>query len=399
MRRITLIAASTLALASQALAQDADPKPADAAQTKKEPTEEELIKARTAQITAETAMIVAQSAKVKAKMEALGLTPATGTTTLNPGAGQIEAQMLAVGSLNAAAVDIVRDLEGKNGDHPIAALTDKSHTLLLDGNQAINLSLPEAIKADIKTLQSALRVTGVDPECLPAVDTRGRLPVAGALPIIGAVLSLLRTDTTISAITLTPSETQLMHAVATKLPGKAIILDDLASPVFAGSDLSKAIDALDESITVAARRSALLGCGDETNKAKAAVLNAAIAQAERFRTAITKSDDTDPSLLSTAIKFEAVAKPGMKLLRLYTEALGGSMLKRSNVWTALGAPAVGLTSGLVISYRLSDPATGSVEKAGVLVCRTALTNMREVQAGRARESKCGVTIPPETPPQ
>jgi hypothetical protein len=59
-------------------------------------------------------------------------------------------------------------------------------------------------------------------------------------------------------------------------------------------------------------------------------------------------------------------------------------------WTA---GIVGIrTSGLVISYRLSDPAKGRVEKSGVLVCRTALTNMREIHAGRVRASDCGVTI-------
>jgi len=103
-------------------------------------------------------------------------------------------------------------------------------------------------------------------------------------------------------------------------------------------------------------------------------------------------DGAEASLLSRAMRYAAVTKDNPLLLRLYTENIGGSLLKRANVWTALGAPAVGLTGGLVVSYRLSDPQLGEVKFAGVLVCRTALTDMRSIHAGRARASACGPSI-------
>ncbi|WP_313670567.1 hypothetical protein [Sandarakinorhabdus sp.] len=371
MHRYALIAASTLALTSQALAQTADATAADELKKQKEAIElqKDLINAR-------KDLVAAESALVTARMDALGLKPAEGTTTLEDGAGQIEAQMLAVGAMAKAAQKIKDDI----GVGPF---------LLLDGNQAIDLTLAQGIKADLKILDAAVDLARVDPTCTPNDD---RLAITGALPLIGAALSLLRTDTVIRGITITPSASQLRNAVAAKLGSEAIVMDDLANPDFAKSELLTALDAQTERLQEAAGCSAVLAQGDAASKAKAVVLDAAIKQATDFRAAITKSDGTSPSKLSMAIKFEAVAKDNLKLLRLYTEALGGSLLKRGNVWTALGAPAVGLTSGLVISYRLSDPAKGRVEKSGVLVCRTALTNMREIHAGRVRASDCGVTI-------
>ncbi len=324
MHRYALIAASTLALTSQALAQTADATAADELKKQKEAIElqKDLINAR-------KDLVAAESALVTARMDALGLKPAEGTTTLEDGAGQIEAQMLAVGAMAKAAQKIKDDI----GVGPF---------LLLDGNQAIDLTLAQGIKADLKILDAAVDLARVDPTCTPNDD---RLAITGALPLIGAALSLLRTDTVIRGITITPSASQLLNAVAAKLGSEAIVMDDLANPDFAKSELLTALDAQTERLQEAAGCSAVLAQGDAASKAKAVVLDAAIKQATDFRAAITKSDGTSPSKLSMAIKFEAVAKDNLKLLRLYTEALGGSLLKRGNVWTALGAPAVGLTSG------------------------------------------------------
>lgn len=372
MHRYALIAASTLALTSQALAQTADATAADELKKQKEAIElqKDLINAR-------KDLVAAESALVTARMDALGLKPAEGTTTLEDGAGQIEAQMLAVGAMAKAA----KEIKEKVGTGPF---------LLLDGNEAIDLTLPQSITADLETLGASVDLASRDPACKSDATT---MVIVGPVPLIGAVLSLLRTDTVIYGVTITPSASQLRNAVAAELGTQAIVLEDLAKPDFANSKLMNVLKTQTANLQKAAGCSALLAQGDAASKAKAAVLDQAIKQATDFRAAITKSDGTSPSILSTAIKLEAVAEKSPKPLRLYTEALGGSLLKRANVWTALGAPAVGLTSGLVISYRVSDPATGSVVKSGVLVCRTALTNMRDVHAGRVRASDCGYAIP------
>ncbi len=72
---------------------------------------------------------------------------------------------------------------------------------------------------------------------------------------------------------------------------------------------------------------------------------------------------------------------------LTVEKGGGSLLKRSNLWTALGAPTVGITGGLIVSYTLTEPRGGGFLQGGALVCRTALTNLRDVQSGRVGGSR------------
>lgn len=80
------------------------------------------------------------------------------------------------------------------------------------------------------------------------------------------------------------------------------------------------------------------------------------------------------------------------LRRLYVENAGGGLLAWSAIWTALGAHAVGLTGGLLVSYRNSDPKTGQIQTSDVLVCRTTLIKMRSIQAGRKGELACGNDI-------
>lgn len=373
MRMVSMLTAGMLAVTAPAFAEEG----------KDEVTKQkELVTAQKELTTAQKELITAQSELMKARFDALGLKPPEGKTTVDAGAGKIEAAMLNVGSMNAAA----------------KLIADKAPSgkkiLLLTGDQEVDLALPVAMMADIDDLKS-----GLDRATETVCGTKSGIgPAAIPFAAIGAVLSLLRTDTQVSGIDLSPSASQLNNAVAARLGDKAIILGDVITrDRHTGPNpkvgLEKAVTELNDAVNAAFQCSTKQKKpADDVAKGKLAVLDGTIARTTAFSAAIAKSDETKPSLLSRALRYEVINTQNPLLLRLYIENAGGSLLKRSNIWTALGAHAVGLTGGLVVSYRYSDPKTGQVQKSDVLVCRTALTNMRSIQAGRSGASACGNDI-------
>ena len=94
--------------------------------------------------------------------------------------------------------------------------------------------------------------------------------------------------------------------------------------------------------------------------------------------------------LATAARMDALMALKPHILTIKTEKAGGTLLKRTNLVTALGGETAFVSGGLVTSYRLVNPVDGRVLNAGVLVCRTALTSSKKCRAG------CGNRTQPRT---
>jgi hypothetical protein len=113
-------------------------------------------------------------------------------------------------------------------------------------------------------------------------------------------------------------------------------------------------------------------------------------------------EKTPVSPLMTAIRMDAIV-PGeysvftkavkngeapekLYILRVYVENSGGTSFAKSSIWYTLGFPgAATVSSGLVVSFRLVDPASASTLLTGIVRCAEKPRNMRSV----ARQSGGG----------
>ncbi|MDJ0275377.1 hypothetical protein QLH51_00965 [Sphingomonas sp. 2R-10] len=426
---VTLLAA---AMASAAAAQDI-PKDPEVARLERETA---LLTARAARDTAAASVATAETARVRARVDALGLPRPEGKTTLGANAGAIETWMLSTATLDTAAAWIARDvasaapapppsrgaspatrtatdpangrpaprvsdpgslgdvsaLSGRTVDRSATGgtrvrdadgVTGRNPILLLSADDPLVLDTAANLESQIAFAEGAL-TKALPATCKTASGTDGE--TGGFLPpaVAGAVLGLLKTDTDISGIEATIPDGMLIATVARRLARSNV-------PVI----LPTALIAPNHDSALAGRWGELLASRDHAKtclsrfggrKADAATkrktLEAAIAAVDAFEAKQTKPDDNGRIPLARAIQVETLLADNPHVLRVHVEKGGGTLLKRANLWTALGAPAVGITGGLVVSYVLTDPASGQFRGGGVLTCRTALTNLRDVQGGR-----------------
>ena len=73
-----------------------------------------------------------------------------------------------------------------------------------------------------------------------------------------------------------------------------------------------------------------------------------------------------------------------QVLHLSIDKSGGTLLKRKNLWTGLGAPSLGVTSGIIVRYRISNPSTGERDSGGVIYCTTKQASFRNVHELRGK---------------
>lgn len=340
------------------------------------------IKAETEKTKAQTDKIKAETDKVKAQTDALGLAPAKGETTLGAGAGQMEAYMLAAAAMNQAAASIAE------------AVGKDAAVIVVGGDDALDLSLPIALDLQMTAVtEDANALAAAACRKAPSESASASLFAAGTLAIVGGIVNALKVDTEISGLTVETSDRAFVNAVASNLT-KGVVL-------------SEAVQARDLDSTkiyadwtkLRQARAGLLGCNNQLVRAKkteaeaeaaaevAAKVQASIGQIDAFASAVTKTEAGGNMLVRAAI-LEGVTKSNPRVLRVAAEHAGGSLIKRKNLWTMFGANGVSLTSGLVASYRLTNPDSGKVERSGLLVCRTAHTSLNAVQNGAAGVSAC-----------
>ncbi len=360
--------------------------PAPAAQ---EAGEQSPVAAATKQITEQAALEEAQNKLTKQRIEALGLkSNATGKTELKENGGQFEGWLLSANAVQSAADRIATSLRTKIPHGQAAAI--------LAGDEVLDLGLPGAMEARMRGL-SRRATAALEAGCPAASSAQAEMvgvssALVGAIPYVGAVIGALKTDTTISGLAGPTDARLLVNALAERvLEGdKWIVPGDIAKTDPAGSLWKLWEHLTDQRYQLAHCRAVVAGSAkkdDKTAQRHVAALDASIGEIDTFETKQVIGGD-GPSALVKASRLEALAKVPVSIVRVYVEKAGGSTLQRSNLFTMLGAPAIGITGGSLVGFRITDATTGQAQGGGNLSCRTALTNMRAIHAGRVRASSC-----------
>jgi hypothetical protein len=296
--------------------------------------------------------------------------------TLKDGAGGVEAAILSSEALNAAADTIASDIQ-KSGKTKIVIMSGGA---LPDTDS--NLSLSIEIDAMRNLLHAQRPATRND-------DGELRIAAAPAIAGISNALELLTS--------LLRSETEISN-----LPSVELNADSLGVAV--------ANSLLDKNMTVTLPNRILLT--DWKNDADVRQVITDLRQLEEMASAIrtvkSPSEDQTAALkryadfliriqmpnqgkvpLLNALRAAKVAKTlgTGHILEVKVEKIGGTLLKRKNLAVILGASALGVTGGSVISYSLTD-ANGTASAAGLLHCGTTLTSFRKVHRRQKINGRC-----------
>lgn len=343
---------------------------------------------RTALIEARTALEKARADKVDQRLDRLGLkSDAMGKTVLTEGGGGFEGWLLSSRAIEAAAVVLNADLARLD--------VGREALVLLAGDETFDMTLPSTMRERLSYLSKQASDTLSSASCAAggADAPTGTLSFApGAMAALGAVVGSFRTDTTVTGFAGPDAARMVIAAlVATRTRAEAtpaawIVPGDIMGVQETSPMLVKWAEIVNQRAKIAECRAGLARQGDGT-KVQVDRLDAQTANIDDFSSKqIGAGDGASP--LVKAMQVDGVASLKPMILRVYVEKAGGSILNRRNLWTALGAPAVGITGGAVIGWRLGDPSSGEVVGGGNLVCRTELTGMRAIQNGRVRPSDC-----------
>ncbi len=392
-RAIPVALAVTSLVAGPVVAEDAPTPDPVAAATARATAEAALLNAEAARLTAEKAVI-------EARGKALGLPELTGKTELGDKAGVMETWILSGGAIQAAATTIaetvakaIKEDAAKAPKEDAAEAPKGGGVIVVRSDEKLDLSLPETLVQEMKTLTrnaNGVRSGGIcELPKKPADKSKPTLLpeslLGSAAPALGELVSLLKVETTITGTEIEAGDALLVDAIAGQT-GAWVVPSEAR---YAG-DYSKTALGLAWTDLLAARES-VLDCRDalatpkptDAIKARVAELDRAASAIDTFAAKVTQSGDDRISILTQAAIFQKWTMGEFRILRVSVEQAGGSLMKRNHVGTALGfTTGVKLSGGLVVSYRLTDPADGSATAGGLIVCRTIFTSMAQVQAGK-----------------
>lgn len=375
-RFTTTAALVALCAASMLRAEDTTTDPELAAIAKRQA----LATAQKAEYDADASKYTAQKAAADAKFSFVPQSGAEGKVTLGDGAGSIETNMLVSSAIGVAARLIVADVQAPSG------------TLLLAGDEAVTVDGFATFKAQVFGVDAALR--GVM-KPIPSTDSceppKAPPPPGFAPMVIGAAISAIagaiRTDTEVRGFTSDLGSAVLVRAVAAKAPGQFVLPSQVISPDIKSDNLV-VVSICKLQILRDAANAQIPAKPADDQKDHAAALAAAVGRYDTFLAGLTKPDDKGSIPLATAYKQSVLIPNGRNLLRVYVDKAGGSLLTRRNLWTALGANAVGVSGGLLVSYTMTDPMTGMILKADMLRCGTGLAGLREVRGDKDKPASC-----------
>lgn len=332
----------------------------------------------------------------QAQIDALGLPKTEGQTTVDGEGGKLEGWMLASSTLTEAAGAINKRAAARSAGGPI---------VLLDGDDVLDFRAGQLLKSEADVLREAHLKVFTAAGCLAGQSEKIGPASAPIAPLIGLVMSLLKTDTTISGFTLDSPDGALLNAIAGTNSGTYILPADLVATGTSGPSLTAIKELVGNSEEARICRTMIAAAATSAAEKKRvapilASLDALVTRTQSFLDAVSARKEGKPSRLDAAMIADVLMHDigNTRVLRVHTEKAGGSILKRSNLFTALGAPAIGITGGAVISWRLSNPNSGKSLDGGILVCRTKLTNMNAIHAGRAKVdgSSCSTDLAPST---
>lgn len=298
-----------------------------------------------------------------------------GQYTVNTGSLAIESWLLSSSAIDSTAGKIYDAVNAKLVvTHPDGKL-DQKKVLVVTGLEVLDFGQAAMINAEMQAIRNRLLAL-----CNECVD-RGTVEIAAELPALaGAVIGLLRSETDLTAIELTVDAKLLAAAVAGKLdhaflPSAAVapsaegqLIKSFNLLVATAGDAQKVHDEL-----------AKIEKPSEAQKERLAKLKSILSRYDSFYAKATTANANGIVPLSAAARLDELLKDDPYVLRVNTEKGGGTLLKRTNLLTALGAESAFISGGLVSSYQLTEPTTGQLLVAGVITCRTTLTSLKRVQ--------------------
>lgn len=323
-----------------------------------------------------------QISDLTTKLEALRDKPAD---SLKNGAGAMEATILSSEALNAAARDIALDINKRGKKNPVdkdEKVTQKPVVIMSGGGLPdMDAYLALSIEIDgLGNLLSAHQGTGGN-----SATVMGALPIAGIGEVFALLSSLLRSETEISdlpgaeldasALGMAVASALVDQNVGVTLSNRILFTDWRSDP-----NTSTLIDELSALASLADN----IRAGTKQSDEQKAVLK----RYDDFIVRIQTPVDGKVPLLTAlrAAKFTTAAQTH-NILELKVEKVGGTLLKRKNLAVALGASALGITGGSVVSYSLTDK-DGVVQAAGLLHCGTTLTNFKMVHKRHMIKGHC-----------
>ncbi len=344
-------------------------------------SETERIKAETDLEKAKAELARAEADRIKA----LGLPSFEGKTELGTNAGAMEATLLSGRALGAAAqhISTVQAIQGKK-------------IIVLALAESLDLGLASALDLEMKMISRLFDDAGVDP-----VDAGMMGGGAGTIAAISAFAGLLRSDSTLSGIDVSAIDDRMLSwAVAGRLGSNAV----LPSALIGGTPGAKAKALINDFASLVERRSqaealrsSLAAKKDPTpaEKVQLAALNSAAARHDAFAARVTTPAASGAIPLISAGRVADILTPGTPVLRLHVDRAGGSLVNTRNIATTFGLDPLKISGGVIASYLLTDPSSGTVAAADTLACHTTLTSIRRVQERRVerRKGKDGNVIP------
>jgi hypothetical protein len=307
--------------------------------------------------------------EIQAQIDALNK---KGTYTVNSGSLAIESWLLTSTAIESTAAKIQSAVERH------AAAAPARSVLVIAGTEPLDFGQVAMLDLEMKALTDRLA------KACDCVDS-ATLEMTSIPALAGAVAGLLKSDTELTALSQDVDAKLLAAAVAAKLKQRAI-LPSAAVAAVAPDHAGTLIASFNQLVAVAERaqaerdRLASIEKPKGVEKDKLARLTAILARYDSFYTRATTPNATTGIVpLAAAARLQALMKHDPYVLKVNTEKAGGTLLKRTNVLTALGAESVFITGGLVSSYQLAEPKTGHILDAGVITCRTTLTTLKRVQ--------------------
>lgn len=311
---------------------------------------------------------------------ALGLEAASGKTTINEGAGAIEASLLASDAMLEAGA-IIAGVTKK-------AVDQEDRVLVISHDQQISLAMVRIVHDRIESVRDYVKkaqceteyvtADGMKMEAFPGTDNDE--PKLIASDIAGAIA----TDIAISPVKFNFDDRLLVNAVAMNQDGETFAFSRVwrqfkgasekapkkTSFVIPGevSDFGSDSKIRENYKELQKLTDSRRGCTN--NEAKAAVLTA-----DALTTTLNAAEKGALSPLEVALQLEPLLATDGKapartyILRVAVEQTGGTAIARSGIWYALGFPGASVVSaGLLASFRLVNPQTGVVLNSGIIRC-------------------------------
>ena len=347
--------------------------------------EAERLKQETALVTAQAGLATAKAALEKAKIEALGLPKFENKTTLETGGGTIEATMLTSRAVTEAAVRIGKVTWLPDTKACPAELTTRY--LLMTQSEKYDVNVPVAIALQINGVaQILVAAIGNDASgALTALNDDGTsirtLSPTAVIGFVNAAAALLASETKVTGLDLSSiNDSALIMATAPRMCGAGVV----PSASMGAIDLASSATVKKLSILLALRGRAAAALqaipenASPSQKSKAVALSGAIAAYEGFVSKIFTTDTNGQSPLSQALLIERFPALSTNIVRITVNKAGGSFVNSKNLWTTLGVDPVKVTGGIVVTYTITDAATGQVTNGETFSCQTTLTSLRKI---------------------